>query len=835
MRTSWVRELARCLLPVGRLRGALLMLLVCTTGAHAADTQAEKFAVDLDRQPLDVALQQLAKQSGIQVIFLSRVTQGLNAPAVHGELTLADALDKLLEGTQLTFRVINAQTVEIRSRPTKSTAPPKPTTTVERRSTPTSESAQLEEVVVTGLAEQLVATRIPTPVWELPQTVSIISYEQIRLQNSVDLGDALRRATGVTLTRSSSLDGDFYMRGYLVPTLHIDGGAALNPAFLRVSQVSLVPADMSEYDHIEILRGSDALFSGIGSPGGTISLVRKKPEPNYAFGATATLGSWDSYRAELDITGPIAFDTALRGRAVVTTSQRDYFYDSASAERTKVFAALAYDVTPNATLTFGGSYQRDDAKPFLSGVPSYADGSDPKLSRDTSLVFDWQQQPTRNTEAYAQYHQDFAGDWSLKMNVTHWRSEAELAEGSFDGLIDPATHGVPAPISQFSVVPSTATLDTADVTVTGVFNWLGWREEFAIGADASRLRSRSQYQFFQSDTPLADIREFDPAAYPDPRLTDVPYFQSKNRSTAERYGAFTSLRVYFNDVWSVVGGVRIGTDTFDSAQQATRATGTSVSSARSANRNILTPYASAMVAITEHYSLYASYADVYNTMASFAGPDGYPLDESHGVNMEAGIKGHWRNGAINGLLSLYRIDSKDSERIVAPRAPGSVRRGGICCFVTADGKSQGVDLELNGALAPDWKIGIGYTYNENEGADGSVLSMLTPPHLFKAWTSVALSGALRRWTIGGDLYAQSANRVETVYCSDIDCADVAATQRGYAVLALRAGFEINPNWQVALLLNNALDETYYESIGSPALHRWYGEPRNWTLRLDGRY
>ncbi len=144
-------------------------------------------------------------------------------------------------------------------------------------------------------------------------------------------------------------------------------------------------------------------FQASAVPVGRSASCARHPSETMPFGATATLGSWDSYRAELDVTGPIAFDTALRGRATVTTSQRDYFYDSASAERTKVFAALAYDVTPNATLTFGGSYQRDETVPFLSGVPSYVDGSDPKLPRDTSLVFDWQQQPTRNTEAYAQY------------------------------------------------------------------------------------------------------------------------------------------------------------------------------------------------------------------------------------------------------------------------------------------------------------------------------------------------------------------------------------------------------------------------------------------------
>jgi outer membrane receptor for ferric coprogen and ferric-rhodotorulic acid len=40
---------------------------------------------------------------------------------------------------------------------------------------------------------------------------------------------------------------------------------------------------------------------------------------------------------------------------------------------------------------------------------------------------------------------------------------------------------------------------------------------------------------------------------------------------------------------------------------------------------------------------------------------------------------------------------------------------------------------------------------------------------------------------------------------------------------------------VALTVNNVLDKDYYESIGTPALHTWYGEPRNLMLRIDGRY
>ena len=52
---------------------------------------------------------------------------------------------------------------------------------------------------------------------------------------------------------------------------HIDGGAGRNPRATPGSP------DLREYDRVEILRGSDALFSGNGSPGGTISPVRKRP------------------------------------------------------------------------------------------------------------------------------------------------------------------------------------------------------------------------------------------------------------------------------------------------------------------------------------------------------------------------------------------------------------------------------------------------------------------------------------------------------------------------------------------------------------------------------
>jgi len=64
--------------------------------------------------PLDEALQELARQTGIQLVFFSTITTGRSAPELSGEYTLAAAMTRLLEGSDLTFRQVNEHTIEVR-------------------------------------------------------------------------------------------------------------------------------------------------------------------------------------------------------------------------------------------------------------------------------------------------------------------------------------------------------------------------------------------------------------------------------------------------------------------------------------------------------------------------------------------------------------------------------------------------------------------------------------------------------------------------------------------------------------------------------------------------
>ena len=822
---------------------AILLCMLFMSLACAAPDASPRYGLSIRAGlALDEALQELARQTGIQVVFFSKITAGRSAPELSGEYTLAAALTRLLEGSDLTFRQVNEHTVEVRQAPPRSARLPQKA----RRSTPASDNP-LQEVTVIATAEQLVATRVPTPLQEIPQTITIISSEQIREQNSFDLGKVMENTPGIGVRQTNSLDETGYSRAFEVTTYHVEGGSALKPAINYLNLYEGGTPDLSEFDHVEVLRGSDALFSSNSDPGGTVSLVRKRPLSTPSFEMSATLGSWNNYRIELDATGPLTDDGALRARADVVYATRDYFFDRAHLDRKKAFAVVEYDLTPTATLTAGGSYQWDDALPLFSPIPVYSDGTDAHLPRSTGLTFPWAFYNTRIGNAYLQYRQQFAADWILKLNTAVGRTIVNYGYGEFDDSINTVSHSLSAPMAFFSTRPGDYTLGTLDATLTGKLDWFGLRERIAIGGDFMRVRGRrDEEDYFSFGPPLTNVFAFDPQMYPDPRSTTPPFLMLAAREVLEQYGGFVSLQVDLNHAWSLSGGARVASDTYRINGSASGGPIVLTVSNEVSSSHVVQPYGGLMYRINDHLSWYASYADIYRTLPqTYLRADGRSVGPQHGVTFESGIKGAWREGKLNGYLAVYRVEQRDVPE------PVSVANNSTpyCCWTSGAGRSLGVEFGVDGELAPGWLIGSGYAYNLTRyiynlyGAGTNVFpETSTPRHLLKIWTSARLSGAFSRWTLGGSLRAQTTSppavfdscNPQGPGAQGPGCLKYVTT-RPYAVLDLRAGYQLNRNWQVALNLNNVFDKRYYLSENTPGATFWYGEPRNFMLRIDAKY
>jgi outer-membrane receptor for ferric coprogen and ferric-rhodotorulic acid len=212
--------------------------------------------------------------------------------------------------------------------------------------------------------------------------------------------------------------------------------------------------------------------------------------------------------------------------------------------------------------------------------------------------------------------------------------------------------------------------------------------------------------------------------------------------------------------------------------------------------------------------------------------------------MEIGLKGAWNDGTFNTTFALYGIEQRGlplSDR--AADATSAFFLYGCCYLSGGIIRSKGTDLELNGQLAPGWLIGAGYTYNINYGYRDADLPGATPRHLLKLWTSKQLPGGMQRWTVGGTVQAQSSSFNSYVSCpfdAQANCIGSFDTlfkteQSPYAVVGLRLSFAIDAHWRVAVNANNVFDHIYYQSLGNASAGNWYGEPRNFTVRIDGKY
>jgi outer membrane receptor for ferric coprogen and ferric-rhodotorulic acid len=833
--------------------GMLVVAWMPYVGTASPSGELVKYSFKIDSQPLGPALQEFAKQCGVQIIFFSRITEGLQAPALNAQYTIAAALQILLSGSHLTFRVINPKTIEIHSLTAadpldQASAPsakgPKPMVHAGLNEPDQKQTVgnlpPFDEVVVNGTAEGLVATRTETPLREIPQTISIISREQIRQENYVDLGDALAQAIGITAQRDNSLGQSFLSRGFTITTIHLDGGAALNSFDLTTSPFFGTP-DLGEFDRIEVLRGADGLFGGNGNPGATINLIRKRALDAPQLALSLSGGSWNNYRLEADVTGPLGLNGALRGRLDLAFVDRKYFYDTANLQRAKIFGVVEYDLSADTLVATGGSMQWENSLPLVGGLPRYYNGVDPRLPRSTGLTFDWANYDTRTREIYVQLTQQLNPRWKLKVNATSWNQRSEWDYGGFGTDVSPLSSDLLLfPTFLFTARPNTLDQLAFDTTLTGNFDAFGRRVDLAVGADLLRFRGSTAIEFPNGGDRPPDISAYgySPEAYADPRLSHQPLEEDDSHPASDQRALFGSVKLHLNGALSIIGGARVSRDSASTVNfnRLGEFSGSGSHGFRTPTKT--TPYAGVVYNLNQHYSLYASYADIYRSNGFIRTVGGSFLPAVDGVNMELGLKGAWHDGRLNATLALYRIEQRGLGAFDQMADATSFFTLYGCCYLPGGIiRSKGADVELNGQLAAGWLVGAGYTYNINYSNGDYYIPGATPRHLFKLWMSKQLAAGLHRWTIGGSVQAQSSTFISYLSCAFEEQGDcigfeqIKNVQSSYAIVGLRAGYAIDPHWRVALSANNIFDHIYYQDIAN----NWYGEPRNFLVRIDGRF
>jgi TonB-dependent siderophore receptor len=807
--------------------------------AAAGDAFAVVKPTNIPSQSLEHALEAFAKERGFQLVYRAGVMDQRQTSGATGDLTVGEALSKLLAQTNLTYQFVDEQTITI-----------VPTSLGDTGQSAASSAtlpadATLDEVFVIGttIDDPILSSRNGDSLRDRPQSVTIVTRERLDEQNLNSVAAVLDQATDVTVTRNNFDVSYFYSRGFQISSLQVDGGAPVPMSSYSLLQTT----DLSMYEQVEVLRGPDALYSGNGEPGGSVQLVRKRPTKDNQVSLGLSAGSWSNYRAEVDASGSLAFDGALRGRVVYVEEDSDSYLKNGKNNRDQIYGVLEADLGDRVQVMAGGTYGHRETPHGATGLPRYDDGSDPGLSRSTILSPTWARQDLEVGTVFMRADYRINDSWDLRVNATKEREESKSKLASSYNPINVITGLIPSTNTvQFNDSDGDQTM--FDVTLKGRFELFGRSHRLAIGVDRQEVFTQSKLWALPNYTNINPFT-YDPAAVAEPARSVFPNSAISQQTHQE--GAYVSLNLQLTDALKVMGGTRYSNYEYEFYRATFTGTGAlNISSLQKMeDRGVVTPYFGMTYELGNRWLAYASFSESYKSQAtSLKGPlPGSPLDPVTGENVEVGVKGGLFEGRAATQIALYRIERNGAAilDLSYPVTAGSL--GSTCCY-TSQGtvESRGIDFEVNGRLVDNWVLSAGYTYNENEyktgyGSSTGVTYMpQTPKHLLKLWSTYELP-AHREWKFGVGVTAQSktsvAGEAVTYNQSGTATGSVPYTfvASSFAVVGARVGYDISDAWSVALNLNNLLDKTYYQTVGTSGYGNWYGAPRSYTVSLKAHW
>lgn len=699
-------------------------------------------------------------------------------------------------------------------------------TTTSHPAPPRQEAERTQTVTVSAQKAGTLAAQVgkeALSLKEIPQSLTVISQERIEQQALKTLDDVMLQATGVT-REQLWLNNNYYARGLKIMNIRYDGGAT---ALINDRNNN---ADLAQFEEVSILRGADGLF-GAGDAGGVINLQSKRPQDVLGAAASISAGSWNNYRAELDVTGPLNESRSLKGRAVVVLQDRDHFFEPSHSRRELLYGALQAALGPDTLLFAGASLQKDRQDAFNASLPRYVDGADAQFPRSTTLGAPWGWLERENLAVFGGLSHRIGKAWKLKLNLRHTDGKDAINGAEMEGAIRYST----LQSDWWRYQDQTRASETLlDANLQGSFEAFGQRHDATVGID----QTRSSKDYHQNWVYYAAGNAFD--RVPPPEWAYPPSsWDSATRNESQQSAVYGSLRLQATDRLSLIAG---GRQVFRQEQR--------ILNKNSGVQNTFeqttdfVPYYGAVFELTPRTSAYFSQAKINQSQLNyFETVDGPSLRPATGRNLEFGLKSELIDGHLLASVAYFDL-KKQNEAVYQTWSPtGS---NAWCCYVAAGNKSsQGVDVELNGRLQPNWTLSFGYTYNDNKDLrdDDLRFSTLTPRHLLKLWSHHDLGAHVAGLSVGWGATAQSKSyqsgsvQAYNPVTGEFDGAwqDYEFAQPSYGIWSVRAAYDIHPRLSLALNLNNVFDKVYYSTVAGSGYGNFYGEPRNAMVTLTARY
>ena len=785
----------------GALRTFVFGLSIATASQGAFAASGSEHAYSIAPGSLDAVLGSFGQQSGVMIAVDSSLTTGMRSSGLSGNFAVDEGLQRLLAPLGLQA-ITDGDGYRVVARPAQGNG--------ELQLQATQVTSNQLGTITEGSGSYTpgtiaTATRMVLTPRQTPQSITVITRQHMDDFGLNSIDEVMRHTPGITVSTFDSERTNYYARGFSVENFQYDGIPTLrNSAYSSGQTLS----DMAIYDRVEILKGATGLLTGAGAPGATINLIRKKPTREFKASIDVGAGSWDNYRTQVDVSGPLTDSGNIRGRAVAAYQDKHSFMDRYERKTGVYFGTLEADLSDDTLLTLGFDYQNND--PHASGWS----GSRPLFDRNGERIdvkrsynngANWSRWEQTTQSVFATLEHSFANGWVGKGQLTHQVNSYDAPLGSVMSGPFPATGLSSIYANKFTGNTRT---DAADAYFSGPFSLAGREHELVIGASASS--AHWQGKDYGNPTFLSanviDFWNFDGKTTEPDWGAPTQYNDTTTRQTA----GYISARFNLTDDLNLLLGTRLA-NYWLTGDYHTTETGR------------LVPYVGVTYDLNDNFTAYASYTDIFMPQTYNRDRNNKVLEPDEGKNYEVGIKGEFYGGRLNTSLAYFEVHESnraepDAEYNADPTNPSI-----LYASVGTKAKAKGFEAEMSGELAPGWQAQAGFTHKVIRGSDDENISTWEPEDQLSLYTTYKFKGPLDRLTIGGGARWQNRswqniyNRAKDQY-QDF-------SQDAYWLVDAMAKYQVSEHLSTTLNVNNLFDKQYYTNIGFYNT-AYYGDPRN---------
>lgn len=653
------------------------------------------------------------------------------------------------------------------------------------------------------------ATKTDTPLIDTPQSISVVTKDQIRDQASQGLAEALRYVPGVSFAQGEGNRETPIFRGIATTADFYIDGVRDDVEYYR---------DLYNIERVELFRGPNAMIFGRGATGGLINRVSKQANWTPLMAGSVSLGSDSNKRVAIDLNQAINDSLAFRLNAMHEDS--DSYRDGVFVRRTGINPTLSWKATSRTLVTVGYEHFRDD-RVADRGISSYQGRP---VATDPSTFFgNASNSPTwSRLDAFNLSVEHEFGNGLLLRNRLRVADQDKFYQNVFPGAVNAA--GTAVSIAAYNNATSRKSVfNQTDLTYN--LNTGAIKHKLLAGVELGRQETTNfrETGYFPGNVTSVTV----PLSNP---VTNLPvtFRQSAtdadNESTAKVAAFYVQDQIELSPQWQIVGGLRV--DHFKSDLWNKRN-----GQQFDASDNLVSPRVGVIYKPQQNLSLYANYSIAHQPragaqLASLSASNAALAPEKF-KNYELGAKWDVQpNLAVTA--AIFRLD-RTNVVILDPTDPTNTRT------ILSDGqRTEGLELSVSGNVNAAWSVSGGYTYSDAKfmgrtaatlQPDGKVA--LVPRHTFSLWNRYDFTPA---WGAGLGVI----HRTKSLAANELAVAASNVELPGYTRVDAAVFFKINKNMGVQLNVENLFDKEYYVNAHSNT-NITPGSPRAYRLALNASF